>query len=302
MNSYDLDPVSSDKPSGTVTKQLGRAVSPLNRSDWDVLWGYIYIGTDLPRIMITLHRWDRWRACSWLWGRDEWDARTAVRTVRLTTYRRATIIAMSWMTLARNLKWWTIYLWTGLWSVSWNCPIIVDTEYLYVALQHNNKLHRYRRCFVVVSSSSSSSRRRHRHRRSVVVSVVVVNTQRCSRFEIWLESYIADPLSLLHNIIATPARSIASCSGDSNPKIDQIKPGPCASCQATTNITSRKPLQQAAQTQLANLGETCLSQQILRWFADILVLDSWKRSWREYFSHTIWTSFSTSTSCSITSP
>ena len=47
-------------------------------------------------------------------------------------------------------------------------------------------------------------------------------------------------------------------------------------------LASRKPFQCAAQTLLANSGEACpVSANQCKTLADIFVLDSWKRLWRE---------------------
>ena len=93
---------------------------------------------------------------------------------------------------------------------------------------------------------------------------------------------LADPLSLLHDIIAMPARIHRQLQPPSR-KSARLNLAPTLVVEQ--RLSSRKPFQRAAQTLLANLGEACpVSANQRKTMADIFVLDSWKRSWRENYA------------------
>ena len=90
---------------------------------------------------------------------------------------------------------------------------------------------------------------------------------------------LADPASLLHAVIAVPARSYRQLQPPSR-KSARLNLAPVLVVEQ--RLTSRKPFQRAAQALLANSGEVCpVSANQRKTLADIFVLDSWKRSLRE---------------------
>ena len=90
---------------------------------------------------------------------------------------------------------------------------------------------------------------------------------------------LADPASLLHAVIAVPAKSYRQLQP---PTRKSARLNLASTLVVEQRLTSRKPYQRAAQTLLANSGEVCPASAYHRkTLADIFVLDSWKRSWRE---------------------
>ena len=93
---------------------------------------------------------------------------------------------------------------------------------------------------------------------------------------------LADPLSLLHDIIATPAKIHRQLQPPTR-KSARLNLAPTLVVEQ--RLSSRKPFQRAAQTLLANLGEACpVSANQRKTMSDIFVLDIWKRSWRENYA------------------
>ena len=90
---------------------------------------------------------------------------------------------------------------------------------------------------------------------------------------------LGDPASLLHDVIAVPAKSYRQLQPPTR-KSARLNLAPVLAVEQ--RLTSRKPYQRAAQTLLAISGEVCPASAYHRkTVADIFVLDSWKRSWRE---------------------
>ena len=90
---------------------------------------------------------------------------------------------------------------------------------------------------------------------------------------------LADPLSLLHDIIATPAKIYRQLQPPTR-KSARLNLAPMLVVEQ--RLSSRKPFQRAAQTLLANLGEACpVSANQRKTRADIFILVSWMRLWRE---------------------
>ena len=90
---------------------------------------------------------------------------------------------------------------------------------------------------------------------------------------------LADPASLLTDVIAVPAKSYRQLRSQTR-KSARLNSAPVLVVEQ--RLTSRKPYQRAAQTLLANSGEVCHALAYHRkTVADIFVWDRWKRSWRE---------------------
>ena len=93
---------------------------------------------------------------------------------------------------------------------------------------------------------------------------------------------LADPSSLLHDIIATPANIYRQLHPPTR-KSARLNLAPVLVVEQ--RLASRRPFQQAAQALLADLGEACpVTANQRKTMADIFVLDSWKRSWRENYA------------------
>ena len=92
---------------------------------------------------------------------------------------------------------------------------------------------------------------------------------------------LADPLSLVHGIIATPCSQDLYCHLQL-PTRKSARLNLAPTLVVEQRLSSRKPFQRAAQTPLANLGEACpvpqqTSARQLR--VGIFVSNSWKRSY-----------------------
>ena len=211
-----------------------------------------------------------------------------------------TYLGVKWIVISRIIITWKVWKWKLLavliWSENWLeqhgsrlchvayiCPSIsvfncwILRPYVVPQFQHSH-------AGLWIESCHAHHNRlpqKYVYSHAICPGKCCLNTQRCSRLEICLESSCRPTeLATWHSNCST-SREL-SAAAVSNQIISQIKLGLLVVEQ---RLASRKPFQRKAQTLLANYGEDCLiSANQRKTLADIFVLDSWKRSWRESYA------------------